>query len=782
HQILGGPTGLDEQVYIDLRLSGIRTIAPIVEGAVRINGQTFQLLGIDMFAESGFRDYQTGGGGGGGPAGGSGALGLLTETGGVLIMKRAADSLDLSKGDPFKASAFGTEHDGVIVAIMGGEDAISGLDRVLIADIATAQEWLGLVGKLSRIDVRLDGAEQVAAKLPPDARLVNAEGRNNSILEMSTGFNTSLTAMSLFALLVGVFLIYNCISFMVLQRRPIIGVLRALGVTRGQLVAALIFEGVMIAIVGIALGLVAGMLLGEQLVALVSRSLSDHYFSVRESQVTVSNLTIIKGIAAGLVASFIAITVPAFEAVSYPPRLTLVRSVVEENARNLLGWLAVLAGLLILLAGVVLRFTDVSLIAGFFALFLIIVSSALLAPLFVKLITPLLTAVMGRVAGLPGRIAVRGILRSLSRTGVAIAALTIAVAEIVGMGVMIGSFRENVDDWLVSSLHSDIYVGVPGRGSASSLSGIEPALIEILAQVPGVSHFSTARGVWIETQSGSIRLQAVELAAEGYEAYDFLRGDPMMIWPSFKAGEGVIITDPYAYRQGLKIGDKLSLPTKQGDQAFNVLGIYRDYGSDQGGLTMSRAAYLEHFQDDVISSMGLYLAPGFDDESVIDALNDAAAPHQALMIGSNKRIREMSLRIFDRTFIITNVLYWLAMIVAFVGVLAAALALSLERGKEFAILRALGMTRGQIAKLIVVQCGSMGLLAGMFALPVGMISGWMLINVINRRAFGWQIDMILPLDTLGAALAIAVLTALLASIYPAWHATKSAPINSLREE
>ncbi|MBT5074488.1 MAG: ABC transporter permease, partial [Kordiimonadaceae bacterium] len=200
HQILGGPTGLDEQVYIDLRLSGIRTIAPIVEGAVRINGQTFQLLGIDMFAESGFRDYQTGGGGGGGPAGGSGALGLLTETGGVLIMKRAADSLDLSKGDPFKASAFGTEHDGVIVAIMGGEDAISGLDRVLIADIATAQEWLGLVGKLSRIDVRLDGAEQVAAKLPPDARLVNAEGRNNSILEMSTGFNTSLTAMSLFAL------------------------------------------------------------------------------------------------------------------------------------------------------------------------------------------------------------------------------------------------------------------------------------------------------------------------------------------------------------------------------------------------------------------------------------------------------------------------------------------------------------------------------------------------------------------------------------------------------
>ena len=151
-------------------------------------------------------------------------------------------------------------------------------------------------------------------------------------------------------------------------------------------------------------------------------------------------------------------------------------------------------------------------------------------------------------------------------------------------------------------------------------------------------------------------------------------------------------------------------------------------------------------------------------------------------MGSNKMLREMSLRIFDRTFIITGVLYWLAMIVAFVGVLAAALALSLERGKELAILRALGMTRRQITKLIVIQCGSMGFLAGIFALPVGIVSGWLLINVINRRAFGWQIDMVWPIDTLLTALAIAVMTALLASIYPAWIATRSTPVSTLREE
>ena len=225
---------------------------------------------------------------------------------------------------------------------------------------------------------------------------------------------------------------------------------------------------------------------------------------MRGGEVTLAATTILKGVVAGLLATLIAVVVPAIEAVSYPPRLTLVRSVVEESVHNILGWLALAAGLLVIVAGVVLTFTDVNLIAGFFALFLVIVSSALLAPLVVKLMTPLLTIIMGYAVGLPGRIAVRGILKSLSRTGVAIAALTIAVAEIVGMGVLIGSFRENVEDWLITSLHSDIYVAAPARGGGLSLNGIDPELITKLSQVNGVSHYSGARGVKLETENGSI--------------------------------------------------------------------------------------------------------------------------------------------------------------------------------------------------------------------------------------------------------------------------------------
>tara|TARA_R110002096_G_scaffold416576_3_gene619650 strand:- start:87203 stop:89734 length:2532 start_codon:yes stop_codon:yes gene_type:complete len=784
HQILGGPTGLDEQVYIDLRLNGIRDIAPIVDGFVRVDGETYQLLGIDIFAESGFREYQARGTSVSTDSG-SGATGLLTTPGGVLMMGRSAKRLNLEPGDPFTISIVGEDHEGILLDIMGGTDSGGGFDRMIIADISVAQDWLGLSGRLSRIDVRAGTDNQILDEirrhLPPDARLINAEGRNDALLEMSTGFNTSLMAMSLFALLVGVFLIYNCMSFMILQRRPIIGVLRALGVTRGQLIRALLIEGMIIASVGVLIGIVAGTLLGEQLVSLVTRSMSDHYYAVRNVEADLSGFTAFKGVLAGIVATLVAVSVPALEAVSYPPRLTLARSVVEERAGSLVIWFGVGAVLLALLAWVSLSFSSENLFIGFFALFLVIVSAALLAPIVVKLMTPLLAGLMGKIAGLPGRIAVRGITRSLSRTGVAIAALSIAVAEIVGMGIMIDSFRDNVEDWLTTSLHSDIFISVPVRGGSISTVGIDPQLVEILAAVPGVSEYSAVRRVSIENEHGGMRIQAVSLAPQGGGGFDFLSGGTD-IWPSFNDGKGVIVSDPYAYKNGLLVGDMIALPTRDGDHQFNTLGIYRDYNSDQGIVTINRATYIELFKDETISSLGLYLEDGADSDTVLDALNAAAAPHQALIMGSNKTLREFSLRIFDRTFIITGVLYWLAMIVAFVGVLAAALALALERGKEMAVLRALGMTRRQIVKLVIIQCGAMGLLAGLIALPVGMISGWLLINVINRRAFGWQIDMILPADTFVTALLIAVGTALVASLYPAWHSTRSTPAAKLREE
>jgi len=192
-------------------------------------------------------------------------------------------------------------------------------------------------GRLSRIDVRVAANDEqrlseIRRRLPPGTELLSASGRTETTAEMSDAFMTNLTAMSFLALLVGIFLIYNSVAFAVLQRRDLIGVLRALGVTRGQTFRIILSEAAVVGTLGSALGLLAGVWLGEKLLVLVARTLSDHYFAVNVTDIAISSASVVKGFVAGLGATLIAATVPAIEASSFQPRLALTRSSLEQRA------------------------------------------------------------------------------------------------------------------------------------------------------------------------------------------------------------------------------------------------------------------------------------------------------------------------------------------------------------------------------------------------------------------------------------------------------------------
>ena len=197
---------------------------------------------------------------------------------------------------------------------------------------------------------------------------------------------------------------------------------------------------------------------------------------------------------------------------------------------------------------------------------------------------------------------------------------------------------------------------------------------------------------------------------------------------------------------------------------------------------MSRATYDRYFNDPTVDSIGLYLAPDSDVDAVIEEMLGISEGRQQILVNSNHKIRDLSLQIFDRTFVITDVLYWLAIGVAFIGILGAMLALQLERARDLATLRALGMTPLQLGSMITLQTGVIGLLSGIAAIPLGLVMAWVLIEVINRRAFGWQIDMAIDPGILAFAAAFAVVAALLAGLYPAVRAAQSQPALAMREE
>jgi putative ABC transport system permease protein len=159
-----------------------------------------------------------------------------------------------------------------------------------------------------------------------------------------------------------------------------------------------------------------------------------------------------------------------------------------------------------------------------------------------------------------------------------------------------------------------------------------------------------------------------------------------------------------------------------------------------------------------------------------------ARVQQALNIRPNAELRAVSMKVFERTFVITRVLYWLAAGVAAIGLISALLAWELERARELATLRSLGLTPLGTAALIESQTGFMGLAALLAAIPAGLFTAAILIDVINRRAFGWRIELHLSAAQFGNALVLALAASLLAGIYPAWRAARTSIASGMREE
>lgn len=789
HQIVAGPAGVDETLYAGLRVEqGIGAIAPIVEGYIDIGDSTMLLLGVDVFAERDFRNYTIrsddrnarAGAGSDRRTNADAIRRLLTVPGAVLASERTARRFHLAPDRQFPIVANGKTYAAVLAGLLD-VDSPAAFDNLVITDIAVAQEWLNRPGKLTRIDVRIPqtGGEaligRIRAALPPDAHLLNAERRTRSVTDMSEAFMTNLTAMSLLALLVGLFLIYNSVGFAVLQRRGLIGVLRALGVTRREICLLILSEALVLGTIGAALGVLAGIWLGDYLLALVSRSINDLYFVVNVTDVRLSPASLSKGLVAGLGATMLAAGAPAIEASSYPPRLALSRSVLEHRAGRLLPLIAA-AGLgAAALAIVLLETSGSNLVAGLTALFLLILGLALCIPIASRAFSNLAAPVGARLGGTPARLAVSGIGASLSRSGVAIVALAVAVSATVGVSVMVDSFRDSVSRWLGNTLQADIYVGVR-RGQ------LDAGLIDALIHVDGVSDHSTRRSIWLESATERTRIIALQMSSPALYTTPILDGDPAAVWRAFDQEGAVLVSEPYAYRHEVARGDDIILDTKYGERHFRVAAVYQSYDDNQGSVLMRRSRYAQAFGDPGIDSIGLYLYPQVEAETVIDELRRLADGRQAILVRSNRQLLDQSLQIFDRTFIITDVLYWLAVGVAVIGTLGAMLALQLERARELAVLRALGMTPAQIAGMVTLQSGFIGLISGLAAMPLGLVMAAVLILVINRRAFGWQMDVTVSVPVLATALALAVGAALVAGLYPAWRAARARPALAMREE
>ena len=273
----------------------------------------------------------------------------------------------------------------------------------------------------------------------------------------------------------------------------------------------------------------------------------------------------------------------------------------------------------------------------------------------------------------------------------------------------------------------------------------------------------------------------MEIPRTTFFKYRFTEGHVPQAWQSFRRGESVLVSEPYAWRHHLHPGDRVTLRTGRGERSFPVAAVFADYGTDAGIVALARSAYVTLWDDPAIDGMGFYATPGIAAGELANRIR-AEVGGANLTVIANHELREASLKVFDRTFAITGVLRLLTLVVAFVGILAALMGLQVERARELATLRAIGLTPGQVWGVVCGETGLIGIIAGLLSLPLGIGQALILIHVINRRSFGWSMDLALDPGVLLQSLALALTAALLAGIYPSLLLSRTTPAVALREE
>jgi putative ABC transport system permease protein len=284
----------------------------------------------------------------------------------------------------------------------------------------------------------------------------------------------------------------------------------------------------------------------------------------------------------------------------------------------------------------------------------------------------------------------------------------------------------------------------------------------------------------VPTPGGDIAIRAVAPGARGW-GVSIVAGEAEHALAAVTAGRGVLASERLLFARGFAVGDEIEL-TAAGLAKLPIVGAFRDFNTGEPAVVMALDRYRDASGDATLTGVGIDLAAGADPPSVEAAVRTLVGSRDAGRVRSSSGIKELSLEVFDRTFKVTEVLRMLAGIVAFLGILSALLAIELERARELGILRTLGFTPRGLGATLLTQTGLLGLAAGLAAIPIGIALAWLLIHVINRRSFGWSMELVVTPAALASGLVLAVGAALLAGIYPAWRASRVELGAALRED
>jgi putative ABC transport system permease protein len=705
---------------------------------------------------------------------------------GKSLGKRPSEKLQLLIGD--RSASYTVR--GTYPDSNDGESAI-------VMDIAAAQSALDRPGRVDRIfvripqsslgtDIQLDEWQRRIQQVLPDVVEVRLAGAStNENRKMLAAFRWNLRLLSYIALVVGAFLIYNTISVSVVRRRAEIGIVRAIGASRRQVLAAFLGEAAFIGISGALLGLPIGRLMATAAVQLMGATVNALYITSRPGTITFTSWSAGLALIVGAGVTLLSAWSPAREAAGVAPVEAMARGrrEFEVRAAKISGlWFTLILAVASAAASRVPPIGGKP-VFGYMATLLAVGAAVFAIPAFVDIAMRVGSNFLQKILGVEALLASRSLVGSLRRTSVLVAALCTAVAMMTAVGIMVGSFRQTIVAWMDSELPADLYIRPAGNPATDQHPSISAALSDAIAKLPGVQTVQRLRAYEISYQDMPATLGSLDIENTPIDrSTDFLSGRPTdNVLNELRGANAVIVSEPFAYKHSAKAGDSLELALGQFRTTFRIADVYYDYASERGMILMDRNVMLKYLPDPAPSNLAIFVKPGASVPAVRQEIENAAANYR-ILIFANGDLRNQAVQIFDRTFAITYALEAVAILVAVMGVAGALLALVIDRRRELGLLRYLGASSAQLRKLTLTEAGLLGLLANVSGVILGSVLSLILIFVINKQSFGWTIRLHWPVAVLLGATSVVFLATILAGHYPARIAIRLSPIEVVHEE
>ncbi len=807
-EIVGGDLGFDETLIRLVRsVPGVTSAAPILEVAARLRtgphgNESLQVVGLDLLDTSSRQAFRIREG-----ASPVDNLEQLVAADGLFVGQDLAEEWGLAIGSRIHVVSGSRETTlhvrGVIEA---GDTARSVWGRIAVMDIAAAQHAFGFVGRLDRIELvtaRSESVDRLQAlvqrALPPSVMVQRPQSRGKQVETMVRAFQMNLTVLSLVGLLVGVFLIYNTIAFSVAQRRREIGIFRAVGMSERMVGILFVGEAAVMGIMGGLLGAVAGVVVARVLVGLLSRTVTELFSPIAHAFITVGGgewiLVLLEGGLLGGGVSALGALGPSVDAAKTIVVMALAPGGYDATQRTRIKPMALIGCLFLLVAATLLSGSPVNgtPVFGYLAAFCLLAGFTCLVPLCIHIVHGWnRTTHKGSTGRAIRQIAVEQIARSGARSAVTVSALLVGVAIMVGVVLMVRSFRHTVELWIDQTVMADLIVAphawLQGTQGGSADKTLPVSLHDRIQSVEGVAAVDTYRDIRVLAAGQSVALVSRDLRMHAERSrYLFLSGDSRTILHEAADREAVVVSEVLAQRLAVAQGGMLELPTSSGLRSFPVQGIFYDYATDGGKIVMDRATYQKWWNDDAgVTVFPVYMKENQDlvqvRQRIVRLMAEGSGQGVAPSIVSNRELRKEILEIFDRTFVLTYALEAIAVVIAILGIVNTLVTSVLERRREFAILQALGASERQIKVLVLWESIYLAAIGTFLGAAGGLLLSSILIKVVNKQSFGWTIQMEWTPSIWIEAIVIAAVVALVAGWWPARWASKQPIVDGLRYE